>query len=571
VPREAWAFTKTADSAIVNAGDQIGFTITVSNSGQGPAQNVTVSDVLPTGGGVNWSESPDNPNCSIAGNPQTLSCTIATLAAGASQSVHVVSGTTFASCATYNNTASAQATSSPPVTASASTTVQCPALSITKTADAATVSAGTNIGFTITVTNSSAVGTGTAKSVTLSDALPTGSGINWTESPDSSSCSIAGTPQSLSCNFGDLAPGASASVHVTSPTTAASCATYPNTASAQATNHPQVQASASTTVLCPSINIAKTADASPVSAGDTIGFVITVTNGGLGTATGVTVSDTLPANAGLNWSIDAANSDTGCSISSGALSCNFGSLGPSASKHVHITSPTTFASCATIPNTASVSTTNDGSGNSTAPVVVQCPNLTIVKHADADPVNAGDTIRFTITVSNGGPGIARGVTLNDPLPAGSGIVWSIDPVYGDQGTCAINGAVPNQVLSCAFGDMASGSSATINLSSPTTGQSAGTYTNTATASATNHPDRSSTDDLTVHAFRIVVLVCRQNATNTGYALYASTVTDGDTSVAATTPASVPGLTDAQVCGLDAHFDQKSIGSHTETVNIPNNP
>src|SRR5207253_2337640 len=149
-------------------------------------------------------------------------------------------------------------------------------------------------GFTITVSNSSATGTGTATAVTLSDALPAGSGINWSESPDVAGCSIAGSPQSLTCAFGDLAPGASASVHVTSPTTAASCATYQNVASAQATNHPQVQATASTTVLCPAINISKTADASPVSAGDTIGFVITVTNGGAGTANGVQVTDTLP-------------------------------------------------------------------------------------------------------------------------------------------------------------------------------------------------------------------------------------------------------------------------------------
>jgi uncharacterized repeat protein (TIGR01451 family) len=563
--------TKTADAPIVNAGDQIGFSVTVSNSGQGPAQNVAISDALPSGSGVNWSLSPSVAGCSITGSPQMLNCSFASLASGASQTVHVISGTSFASCATYNNTAQAQATSSPPVTASASTTVQCPALTITKTADAASVSAGTNIGFTVTVSNSSAAGTGTAKSVTLSDALPTGSGISWSIVQATPTCAISGSPQTLSCTFGDLAPGASATVHVTSPTTSASCATYPNTASAQATNHPQVQASASTTVLCPSINIAKTSDASPVGAGDTIGFLITVSNGGPGQATGVAVSDTLPATAGLSWSIDAANSDAGCSIGAGTLTCNFGSLDSGASKHVHITSPTTFASCATIPNSASVTTTNDGSGSSSASVVVQCPSLAIVKAADVASVNAGDVIRFTITVSNGGPGIARGVTVNDPLPAGSGIVWSIDPVYGGQGTCSITGTAPSQVLGCSIGDMASGSSDTIHLSSPTTGQSAGTYPNTVTATATNDGTVTSQASLIVHAFRIVTLVCRQNADNSGYLLFSSTVTDGDTGASATTPATVAGLTDAQVCGLNAHFDNKGVGTHGESVNIPDNP
>ena len=41
--------TKTADAAIVNAGDPIGFTVTVANSGPGLAKDVTLSDPLPAG------------------------------------------------------------------------------------------------------------------------------------------------------------------------------------------------------------------------------------------------------------------------------------------------------------------------------------------------------------------------------------------------------------------------------------------------------------------------------------------------------------------------------------------
>jgi uncharacterized repeat protein (TIGR01451 family) len=37
-------------------------------------------------------------------------------------------------------------------------------------------------------------------------------------------------------------------------------------------------------------------------------------------------------------------------------------------------------------------------------------------------VNAGESIGFTVTVTNVGPGVATGVTINDPLPAG-GRVW----------------------------------------------------------------------------------------------------------------------------------------------------
>jgi uncharacterized repeat protein (TIGR01451 family) len=124
------------------------------------------------------------------------------------------------------------------------TTPECaPALRISKVADVAMEEAGNPIGFAITVTSD---GPGTARNVTLTDPLPTGAGISWTES--SADCTIANN--TLSCSFGDMAAGATRTVQITSPTTAQSCAVYPNTASAQATNHDPVTASASITVKC---------------------------------------------------------------------------------------------------------------------------------------------------------------------------------------------------------------------------------------------------------------------------------------------------------------------------------
>ncbi|MBI3745702.1 MAG: DUF11 domain-containing protein, partial [Chloroflexi bacterium] len=61
-------------------------------------------------------------------------------------------------------------------------------------------------------------------------------------------------------------------------------------------------------------------------------------------------------------------------------------------------------------------------------VTVVKPALSITKTADATPVNAGDPIGFTVTVSNSnvaGTGTAKGVTVNDPLPAG--VTWAISP------------------------------------------------------------------------------------------------------------------------------------------------
>ena len=38
----------------MNAGEQIGFTMTVWNSGSGDAKGASLNDVLPTAAGLNW-------------------------------------------------------------------------------------------------------------------------------------------------------------------------------------------------------------------------------------------------------------------------------------------------------------------------------------------------------------------------------------------------------------------------------------------------------------------------------------------------------------------------------------
>jgi uncharacterized repeat protein (TIGR01451 family) len=485
------SLTKTADNSSVDAGDQIGFTITVANAGPGTATGVTLNDPLPTGTGISWSIGPATQGCSI--NSGTLSCNFGDMAANTSHSVHISSATSFASCATYTNVATASATNAPSLEASASVTVHCPALSITKTADATPVNTTEPIGFTVTVANSGAQGTGTAKSVTLSDPLPAGNGVNWSINPayeGPGTCSIDGTVpnQTLNCSFGDMDPGDSIPVHIMSQTTTASAGTYPNTATAAATNHPSVNASATIVVLAPSMTITKTADDDLVNAGDAIGFTITVSNSGQGTAKGVTLDDPLPTGSGIAWTIDPAKQ--GCSIADDTLACDFGDMASNTSNSVHITSPTTFESCGDYPNAASAEATNHALVEANDSTTVDCPALSITKTADDDSVTAGDQIGFTVTVSNSGDegtGIARSVTMNDPLPAGEGVEWSIDPAYEGPGTCSIDGSAPDQTLHCELGDMAPGDSASVHVVSDTTDDSIGDYDNTATASATNHP------------------------------------------------------------------------------------
>src|SRR5207245_1447681 len=137
----------------------------------------------------------------------------------------------------------------------------------------------------------------------------------------------------------------------------ATCGTVNNSASVTTSNDGSASVGPGGSIVnCATVTITKTADASSVNAGDTIGYVVTVSNSGTGTAKGVTVTDTLPTNAGLSWSIDTANSSSGWSISSGALHFCPAALAGGANTHsLHAALPTS-ATCGTVNNTASVTT-----------------------------------------------------------------------------------------------------------------------------------------------------------------------------------------------------------------------
>jgi uncharacterized repeat protein (TIGR01451 family) len=107
------SITKTADhSAPVNAGDQVGFTVTVANNGPGSATGVKLSDPLPagSGSGVTWAidtnvGTPSQFVLSGAKGSQTLALASSTLAAGASYRVHITAQTSVTECSTYANAA----------------------------------------------------------------------------------------------------------------------------------------------------------------------------------------------------------------------------------------------------------------------------------------------------------------------------------------------------------------------------------------------------------------------------------------------------------------------------------
>jgi uncharacterized repeat protein (TIGR01451 family) len=134
-------------------------------------------------------------------------------------------------------------------------------------------------------------------------------------------------------------------------------------------------------------------------------------------------------------------------------------------------------------------------------------DVSVAKSPDGGSVDAGDPISFTMTVTNESLNAeADNVTLDDDLPD-SGFDWSItadDPA----GSCTITGSVGAQHLTCDFGTLAIGGTASVTISSATDAEDCGLVENTVTVSADGDIDPlNNTDDgdVTVNCGAIRIL------------------------------------------------------------------
>jgi len=117
----------------------------------------------------------------------------------------------------------------------------------------------------------------------------------------------------------------------------------------------------------------------------------------------VTVSDTVPTNAGLSWSIDAGGTTGTWTLTAGVLSFGPVDVAPGASFHVHITSPTTSATCGTVDNSASTTSSNDGNPTvGPVAITVNCPT-TVSTKLSATSISTGGSVSDQATISGGAP------------------------------------------------------------------------------------------------------------------------------------------------------------------------
>lgn len=234
------------------------------------------------------------------------------------------------------------------------------------------------------------------------------------------------------------------------------------------------------------LSLAKGDSPDPVTAGNNVTYTLTVTNNGPDTATGITLTDTLPS--GVSF-VSAVPGSPTCTNAGQTVTCNLGSLANGAFTSVSIVATVAAGATGSLSNTASVAsaaTDPNGANNSASEstAVNTSADLSVAKTDSADPAVAGGSLTYTVTVTNNGPSTATGVSLTDTLPAG---VTFVSSTPGSP-TCTESGGT----VTCNLGTLAPGStSVSIDVSiAPST---TGTITNTATATATT-PDPTPGND-----------------------------------------------------------------------------
>ena len=395
-----------------NPGDTIAYTITVVNSGNGPATNVAVSDPRLPG----LVCTPASGSTLAAG--ATMTCTgTYTLVAGDITTGSVSNTATVTGGNVCNPTTAGSTCSDTEVTPlnvfPLLTTTKTGVLNNAVVAPNDQSNPGDTIAYTITVVNS---GNGAATNVTVTDPLLPG--LSCT--PANGSTLAAGATMTCTGTYtlvaGDITTGSVSNTatvnggNVCNPTTAGS--TCSDTEVTPLNVFPLL-----TTTKTAVLNNAVVPPNDQSNVGDTIAYTITVVNSGNGAATNVTVAD--PLLPGL--SCTPANGST---LAAGATMICTGTY----------TLVAGDISAGSVSNTATVTggnvcnPTSAGSTCSDTRVTPlgQVPVLTTTKTgvlnnavvAPNDQSNPGDTIAYTITVVNSGNAAATNVVVTDPLLPG---------------------------------------------------------------------------------------------------------------------------------------------------------
>jgi uncharacterized repeat protein (TIGR01451 family) len=217
-------------------------------------------------------------------------------------------------------------------------------------------------------------------------------------------------------------------------------------------------------------------------------YTATVTNSGSDSASGVSLSDSLPT--GVDF-VSAAASQGFCN-GTAVISCSLGDLASGTSATVQITVTPTVSG--TLNNTVNVASNeldvNPVNNSANSSVSVLTPAITtdvaVAMTASHGTARRYENVTYTVNISNIGPNNASNVTLTDTVPSGFRLVSASSA----QGNC-----YGTSTVTCLFNTLASGASATATIVMQA--RARGTYTNVAEVTTTTRDSNSANNRASV--------------------------------------------------------------------------
>jgi uncharacterized repeat protein (TIGR01451 family) len=207
------------------------------------------------------------------------------------------------------------------------------------------------------------------------------------------------------------------------------------------------------------LQLAITSAPNPATQGGQFDYTLTVTNAGPAPTTDVYLMDQLPGDVRL---VQTAATQGVCSLDQQYVRCGLGTL--DGGRNATVTITVTAVRAGTVYNTASVMGREydpyEGNNTATATTNVQAggtwaADLGVANSVDRATADAGESLTYTITVTNAGPAVAVGTHMADQLPDGAEFVSA----NASQGSCSGS----NTDVVCELGDIASAASATVTV------------------------------------------------------------------------------------------------------------